>query len=588
MPYIILIFLAISGCAAPLKSVSNEDASKPNVTAAQETATTANKNTAPLSETAEPQFPNISLDAKLLENILLADIAARRGHLQKSVELHEQLAEETRDPRMAERATRIAVYARENEKALKAAKLWVELDPENIEARQLATAMYIRSGQPDEALVHIEKILSSTQTKTENGFMVVSALLSREKDKRSALEVMQKFVAKRQENPDAWFAYGHLAMRLGELDTAEQAVNKALELRPEWKEAIVQKARILNAQGKTAETLDYLKKSIEASPKAIEFRIVYARMLADEDRLDEAYTQFKKLNELQPGNEDALFALGFLALQLNYLDEAEAYLKELKEKGSRGYEINYYLGRLEEERNNKDDAIAWYNTIKDGEHYMNAQIRIIVITAGNGDLVDARALIDALKIQRPGQKLRLYLVEGEILVDQEQYTETMAVYKNALEDFPDNSDLLYARAMVAEKLDQLGVMESDLRQVLSRDPNNAEALNALGYTLADRTDRYEEALELINRALELRPDDFYIVDSMGWLQYRLGNYDAAVKYLRRAMDIKMDMEVAAHLGEVLWVMGDRQSARNVWQKALEADPKAKKKIILEVMKRLDQ
>ena len=183
--------------------------------------------------------------------------------------------------------------------------------------------------------------------------------------------------------------------------------------------------------------------------------------------------------------------------------------------------------------------------------------------------------------------MRLFLVEGEILNEAERYQDAYDLYNKALDEFVDNGELLYARAMTAEKLNKLDVLEQDLRKVLARNPNNAEALNALGYTLADRTSRYEEALDFVKRALELRPTDFYIVDSLGWVYYRLGNYDEAVKYLRRAFELKMDPDVAAHLGEVLWVKGDKDEARKVWQQALDVDGKGKKKAITEAMRRLN-
>ena len=181
------------------------------------------------------------------------------------------------------------------------------------------------------------------------------------------------------------------------------------------------------------------------------------------------------------------------------------------------------------------------------------------------------------------EAVRVYRSEAEILVRKDRLMDAMSVYDVALQEFPENNDLLYARAMLAEKLNMLDVLERDLRDVLSREPNNADALNALGYTLADRTDRYEEALEFIKRAYELKPDDHYIVDSMGWIMYRLGRHDEALKYLRRAMELNNDSEIAAHLGEVLWVMGDETAAREIWDTALETTPEDKR--LLDVIKR---
>lgn len=538
----------------------------------------------------EPKVPAVNLTGDMLNDLLLADIAARRGHLDMSVDLHLGLAKATRDSRLAERATRLAIFARKDEEALTAAELWIELEPENLEARQSITAVLIRSGQPEAALVHIEKVLASSANgaddSSENGFMVVAGLLSREKDKRNALDLMKRFTDKRQDNAEAMFAYAHLAARLGEWTIAEEAVNRALALRPGWDQAVVQKAQILHSQGKNAQSLEFMKKTVADAPQVPEYRLVYARFLADGERLQEAYDQFKALHEIQKDNDDALFALGFLALELGRLEDAERFLTELRRRGTRGDEVFYYLGRLEEERGNAEAAKRWYNQVSDGEYYLNAQIRVIVLKSQAKDLAGARALLDSLRVQRPGQKLRLYLVEGEILAEANRLEEASQVYTQGLEEFADNAELLYARAMTAERLNDLDGMEQDLRKVLARNPNNAEALNALGYTLADRTNRHEEALELIQKALELRPDDVFILDSMGWVQYRLGKYDSAVKYLRRALELKMDAEIAAHLGEVMWVSGDKSGAREVWQRALEAN-KGRKEVLQQVMERFE-
>ncbi len=533
------------------------------------------------------KLPKVALTAELLNDLLLADVAAQRGHYDVSVGLYLRLAHYTQDYRLAERATWIANYANMQSEALDAANLWVKLDPENASARQLLTAILVKGGESEAAIEHLERIID-TEAESEEGFTVVADLLSRERDKQVALGLMKQLVAKHSDNPNAFLALSRLALRLGEYDEALLALERTLELKPDWQAATMQRARVLVAQGDLAQALEYLGRLTKKYPDTAAYRIFYARLLMEQERLPEAYEQFKAVSELQPENEDALFALGFIGLQLNKLDEAEANLLKLKKVGGRGYEVNYYLGRLEEMRGDQQAARRWYSSIAQGEHYMNAQIRIVVLMAQEGDLAGARALIQDLKRQRPAQKLRLALVEGEILIEQGDYHEALAIYNEALKDVPENTDLLYARSMVADKLGDLAMLERDLRRILERDPNNAEALNALGYSLADKTTRYDEALVLISRALELRPNDHYILDSMGWVKFKLGEYDEAIKYLRRALDVKMDAEIAAHLGEVLWVTGDREGAKAVWRQALEMGALKKTEIITEVMRRLDR
>lgn len=572
----------LAGCASTPSSVIDSSA---NVAEKKE----PNKEKVSSNQPPAVILPDAELTPDRLYDLLLADIAARRAHLDVSVRLYTKLAKSTRDPRLAERASRVAVYARDNDAALSAAQLWVDLAPDNDEARQLLIALYVRTGNVNAALEHMERVLDGNKLEGKGGFMIVAGLLSRERDKRAALDLMQRLVDRRKDNADALFALSHLALRLGENEAASKAIDQVLVLKKDWADAILQKARILTTLGQSATALSFLEKNIKRSPDTIDYRLFYARQLADDGRMGDALVQFKKIDKLQPDMEEIVFAIGYLALQLGHIDYAENYFLQIKNKGSRAFEVDYYLGRLEEERGNNAQAKNWYSAISEGEYYINSQIRIIVITAREGDIDNARALINAIKTQRPSQRLRLSLVEGEVLMDAEDYEAAFTVYNKALKEYPDNADLLYARSMVADKTNKLDILEQDLRTILARDPNNSEALNALGYTLADRTERYDEALELISRALELRPNDFYIVDSMGWIHYRLGNYEKAKKYLSRALELKMDVEIAAHLGEVLWVTGEQEAAREVWARALrQTGPTAKKSIITELMKRLDK
>ncbi len=300
--------------------------------------------------------------------------------------------------------------------------------------------------------------------------------------------------------------------------------------------------------------------------------MAYARLLTDAKRFDDARRQFEILQVQAPNNVDVLYALGLLYLQVNRLDEAEKKFMRLTKLKKRVFDANYYLGRIAEERNKLNQASNYYQGVHGGENYLDANIRLSLILAKQGQV--EKALTNIRSIEQPGDANRLIVIqaEGEILTEEKRYEEAMALFDRAIEAKP-HPDLLYSRAMLAEKMGRLDILETDLKRILVDDPDNATALNALGYTLADRTNRYEEAYEYIKRAYELSPDDFYILDSMGWVLYRLGRLDEAVDYLRRALEIRNDPEIAAHLGEVLWVMGDKEAARKVWDTALQATPK---------------
>jgi Putative Zn-dependent protease, contains TPR repeats len=414
----------------------------------------------------------------------------------------------------------------------------------------------------------------------------VTALLGEEKERRVALSIMEHLVENYRDNPHAQFALARVAAHAGEPARAKRAVRQALRIKPGWVEAHLLLARLQMQQGDTNQALQTLEKVLSAHPENRDLRLNYAQILVEARRLDEAHREFERLVGQAPNDADMLYVVGILSLQGARLDDAERYLKRLVETGQRQLEGYYYLGRIEESRNHSSEAIKWYSKVRHGEFRIDARTRIAALLAKGGDIAAGRALLQKLRADHPNLVVRLYVAEGEILSESGRGEDAFELYTGALQKLPGDADLLYARALVAEKLNRLDVLEQDLSDILEYDPDNAHALNALGYTLANRTTRYQEALQYIQRALELNPNDHAVIDSMGWVQYRLRNYEEAVKYLRRALSMSQDPEVAAHLGEVLWVKGDQPAAREVWERALQTDPSSE--AVLEVMKRFQE
>ncbi|MEJ2509414.1 MAG: tetratricopeptide repeat protein [Gammaproteobacteria bacterium] len=513
-----------------------------------------------------------ALTPDVLYRLLVAEIAGQRGDLKVSVDNYVDAARLSRDPRVAERATRIAVYARDDAKALEAARLWADLEPDDMDAQQVVAALLVRNGKTDEALSHLERVVSASTAKGYKGYMLVTSLLSREKDKEAAMKVMGRLVERHQDNPDALYAYGHLALSVGKLEIARGAVDKVLKLRPAWTKAYILSATIDERQGHTNKALAQLREAVKRYPKNHDLRLYYARKLIDAKQLDAARTQFKVMLEQSPNDADALFAMGLLSLQDNDLKPAAGYFRRLIKTGQRVSEASYFMGQIAEARHQPKTAIRWYSVVREGQYYVEAQIRIAVLLAKSGKVKAAQARLHEIEPQSANMKHRLLLAEGEILRQVKHYREAFDLYTQALKDDPNDSDVRYARALTAEKLDRLDVLESDLKDIIKREPDNAQALNALGYTLADRTKRYHEALGYIQRALKLQPGDPAILDSMGWVQYRLGHLDQAAQYLRRAFSKMKDAEIGAHLGEVLWVSGKKAEARKVWNEALKSSP----------------
>lgn len=535
---------------------------------------------------AEPQLPSVELSGDLLYQILEGEIALQRKRYDIAGARYLELAEATRDPRFAETATKIAIFSRDDPRALQAARLWAELDPAGIEANQMVVVASIRAGDLETALQHVEVLLTPQNGFADEGFRLVASMLNREQDVVTAMRLLERFTAEHGDNRAAYFNYALFALRVGQLSKAEAAVDRCLVLQPGWGEAIELRVKVLQLQNRGEEAAGYLAESVKKFPEDTRLRITYARLLVDGKRLEEAIVQYEQLLDRVSPNTDILLTLGMINLQLNRLDAAEKYLVQVAERDEAGGDARFYLGWLEEVRKNIAAAIGHYSAVAGGNLYVEARIRIVVLLAEQDRLGEARELLARLRMEMPNQQKRLYQVEGEILRGSAQYEEATRVISTALEVFPGDFDLLYLRAITAESLGRIDDLERDLRAIIERDPNNVDALNALGYTLADRTDRYDEAYVFIQRALSLSPQNNAILDSMGWVLYRLGDHKEAIKYLRRSLEIEQNHEVAAHLGEVLWVSGEHEEAINVWEQALDLFPNDQ--TLLDVMKRFGQ
>lgn len=526
----------------------------------------------PVLVSAEPVRPAIDLTEVMLTRILEAEFAGQRGHLDVSLQNYLELARETRDPKIVERATRIAVFARDEAASEELAQMWVELDPRSPDPHQVLAVMAIRSGNVEAALLHLESILDYTDGEMDQKLLMIASMLGREADKEQIIEVMEKMTASRQDSPQALFAYSRVAAVLGEYERALELLEKTHRMDPDNEEVALSYVSILQRLDRFEEAIAWIEDALDKKREDnFELRLAYARLLTDVRRYEDSIKQFEILAGQEPDNEDVLFALGLLQLQSNRVDEAEKHFLRLTRRSSRTNEVNYYLGRIAEDRGDSEKAAVWYQGVQSGQNYLDAQVRLALTLASRDRLDDARKHLKSIRTSSDGETAMIVQAEAELLVNLKRFDEARQIYDSALETRYD-ADLLYSRAMLAEKMDRLDLLEADLRQIIERDPQNAQALNALGYTLADRTDRFEEAEKLIDQALQIRPDDHFILDSKGWVLYRLGNLDEALVYLRRAHEQIPDPEIAAHLGEVLWVSGNRKEAKKVWDTALKATP----------------
>jgi len=580
--------LAIAGCATPddpgrsAMMADSSAAAAAGIAQAGEPADAAAQ-TPPRDAPGDAPVDDAPVDAEAMYRLLVAEFAGRRGQLPLALENYLDVARRTGDPDVAERAVRIAVYARDQDGAIEAARLWVASARPDYEARQVLGALLVRAEQLPEAKEVLTVLASERAEADPQVFDRIANTLSRERSRTASVEVMEAVVAAHSEHVVAQFAYAQLLGRFGEFDKAIGVTQRLRGLDPDDEQVAVFEAQVLKRQNRDAEAVERLGAFVRDHPEADTARLTYARLLVDAKRYEDAREEFRLLAESAPDNADITYALGLLLLQTNDLAAAEEQFRKLVDVPDRRPTAWYYIGQIQESQNRREEALESYRHVDRGEHQLNAQVRAAVLMAEGGDLAAARRHLHGLRGRNRQESVRVFRAEAEILTRAEELETAMTVYDEALEEFPKDTDLLYARAMLAARLDRIEQVERDLRDILEREPDNGDALNALGYTLADRTERYEEAYEYIKRAYELKPDDHYVVDSLGWVLYRLGRLDEAIRHLRRAMELRPDPEVAAHLGEVLWVAGDRDGAKEVWNAALAAQPEDKR--LRDVMQR---
>ena len=523
------------------------------------------------AEAARPAPPNETLTPQVLYEMLLGEIAAQRGDRAVATRAYLDLMQNTNDYRVAERAAQMALNARYIDDAFVAAQRWLQLEPTSIDARQMLAGILITKGKLDEAEPHLKIILAAENPNAGFGFLHLNNLLVRHPDKAAVLRLVQKLAQDYPKLPEAHFAIARAAWAANEKTLSMQEIDTALALRPQWDGAALFKVQILQAESPAA-ALAFYTRYLYDFPQAREMRLAYARLLVQEKRYPEAREEFKRLIADFPSNPEVPLAVGLLSMQLRDYDAAEMYFRKALDGGIQDPDaVRFYLGQLNEERKSWDDARKWYSSVS-GEQAFNARLRIAGMLAHQGKLAEARSYLQALPLATNQERAQAASAEATLLRDAKQYQESFDVLGKALEKLPNYPDLLYDYAMAAEKIGRLDVLENSLKKLIQIKPEYAHAYNALGYTLADRTTRFDEAKQYLDKALKLAPEDAFILDSMGWLQYRTKDYAQAIATLRRALSMRPDPEIAAHLGEVLWVTGEKSEAQKVWNSALKENP----------------
>ncbi|MFU8763690.1 MAG: tetratricopeptide repeat protein [Haliea sp.] len=564
------LLLAATGCATAPGQTS------PAAAAAESRESAA---AATLPKPPERAFPEDSVYP-----LLVAEFALRRSAYDLALGNYLDQAARLRDPGISAHTTHLAQFMKREPQALEAVQLWVELEPEHPEANSTLATLLIRQGKPAAAVPHLAVV--ARQGLQPNFPMLLGGF--RELSTAEKQELAAAMGALESDFPNDTRLLLTRALILDELDEAEATgvvLEQLFALEPGQTQALLLDAKLRLESGHSA-PFKRIEEALAAAPDNSSLRLQYARLLTRSD-IDAARRQFEILSAQSPRDGDLLLSLALLNQDHGDTLAAKAYLRQVLALEQRVDEANYYLGRIAEDEGRPDEAILAYSRVEDPDsrEFYSARGRVGRLLIQSGDSSGSAEFFDLQRQAYPELREQLYALESELLSQASLLDTAMALLDQALAELPESASLRYSRAMLAERLNDLALMESDLRHILAENPDNATALNALGYTLTTRTSRYEEAYALIARALELAPEEPAILDSMGWVVFKLGRAAEAVAYLQRAWDGLPDPEVAAHLGEVLWSLGEQQKAYSIWRDGLLRDPEHD--ILQETLERLD-
>jgi tetratricopeptide (TPR) repeat protein len=564
---LVLILLTLAGCAsAPRQTDSSDEASN---------ATPPPAAPEPAREPVYKPFPD-----EAIYPLLVAELSARSGHVDVALENYLQQARATHDPGVAAQATRIARYLKNPEATLEASLIWAGAEPGSPEARYTAATELTRAGRLQEAMAQMQA-LRATGAAANFTAIAASALDAPEADRRALLATLAQLGEK--VTNDVLVARAVLAQSLGDNDGALALTGRVLKEEPGNYQAVLIEAQVYQNRGETPKALTRIKAALEVEPGNDRLRLQYARMLARTD-LDGAAEQYSSLLRNAPDDAELRLSLALVYREKKDFARMRTELEALLAAGRQEDAAHVYLGEDDERQGNADAAMDHYLSVRPSPAFPMAITRAgeLQFKAGGAEALDAA--MNRFRLRWPEHATRIVLMQSELLVEHTSFDAAWDLLSTALAAEPGDTALLYARSMVAEKRRDIPGLERDLREMIRLDPSSALALNALGYSLTNLTDRHAEALDLISRALALKPDDPAILDSMGWAHFRLGQLDKALGYLQDAFARFPDHEVAAHLGEVLWIMGRKDEAMDVWKKGLKGRPDSA--VVREALKRL--
>ncbi len=515
------------------------------------------------------EYPVANFEDDALYQLLVAEVAVYRGQLETALDSYVSVAVASRDPGVAARATSLAAYMR-NDAALTTSQIWAAEDPDSISAHQSAADQLMKAGDLARAMDHMEEV-KRLGGLANFGLFAYRAANLESGERESLLAAINRMLVKYPDDEQLIFSKAVLLEQTGE---TEQALQLADQLLVDKKNinVIILKVNALKSLERPEDAVTFLEQTLGELPENRRLRLIYARFLFETDDLDGSKEQYGLVLEKSPNDGEVLYALALIGMEQKNYEEAKVHFNAMVRWNRRAGEAHFYLGSIADQNGDVATALQEYRQAGMGYEFLPAHRRVVSILADQGRMQEARGHLARMRAEAPPRRQQLIVVEAQLLSDRGLESEVFEFLDSQLGKEPENVELLYLRAMTGEKFKRMDILERDLRAIISIDPENADAMNALGYTLTDQTDRHEEALVLIEKALALRPEEAAFIDSLGWVKYRLRDFEEAVRHLRKALDLFTSDEVAAHLGEVLWVMGQQLEANKVWGEALELKP----------------
>ena len=503
-------------------------------------------------------------------DLLEAEIAGHRGDYRKALKNYEDVAILTRDLGVLRRAVSIAEYLRENEVALRLARVWASEDPNSKNAHSKIIENSLGLGVFDVAVASMEtlKRLGGSPNFEILPIAMANSLMS---DKKKIANLLGELVVSFPNDYGLRVTAASSYSQVASFDKALILINTLLKEGVDPKKLSL-KARVLMAQGEHEKAKDLLGAYLKKNDDELGLRVLLAQILFEQKDLEKAKFQYRQALKLSPNDGSLLLALGLISLQQGNDLEAQKIFERMIRWNVRVDEAYFHLAGIMERRKDLSLALDYYAKVSGGYGFMPSQMRIGYLIENLEGLESSRSHFSAQRSAYPPIAKNFSLLEAQFLSERGLFDEAIAVLDSELVEKPDDTEMLYSKAMIGGAAGKITILENALSRILEIDPDNADALNSLGYTLADKTDRYQEAFELVSKALSIRPNDPAFIDSMGWVYYRLNNLEQAIFYLAKALSLLKDDEIAAHLGEALWMAGRKSEALKVWKKGLELEP----------------